>query len=118
MQLLRSSSLLARLILAWFVLTMGIAIASPIVHPKAMELICSASGNMKLIAVGEDGSELSHHTLDCPMCMATTLPPDIVTARFEHPQPLAHALTKVAVAHIASAVGAPLPPRGPPAFTL
>lgn len=117
MQLLRSSSLLARLVLAWFVMAMGVAIASPIANPKSMELLCSASGNMKLIVIGEDGTELSQRTLDCPMCMAITLPPDVITPRFEHPQPLAHALTRVAVAHIASAVGAPLPPRGPPTIT-
>ncbi|RYE42230.1 MAG: DUF2946 domain-containing protein [Hyphomicrobiales bacterium] len=115
MQFLRSSSLLARLILAWFVMTMGIAIASPIVHPEAMELVCSASGNMKLIAIGDDGIEQSHHTLDCPMCMGITLPPHIASARFVQPQPLAHALHKFSVAHIASVAGAPLPPRGPPA---
>lgn len=118
MHFLRTSSALARLVLAWFVLTMGVAVASPIVHPRAMELLCSASGNMKLIVVGEDGTEQSHHTLDCPMCMATTLPSPVVVARFEAPQPLAHALTKATAAHIASAVGAPLPPRGPPAFAL
>lgn len=115
MQFLRMSRLLARLILAWFVVTMGIAVASPIVHPKAMELLCSASGTMKLIAIGEDGAEQSHHTLDCPMCMAITPPAHIASTRLEPPQPLAHALHKFSVAHIASVAGAPLPPRGPPA---
>jgi hypothetical protein len=115
MQFLRSVPLLSRLILAWFVMTMGIAIASPIVHPEAMELVCSASGTMKLIAIGDDGIEQSHHTLDCPMCMGIALPAGIVSVRFEQPQPLAHALHKFNVAHIASVAGAPLPPRGPPA---
>jgi len=31
------------------------------------------------------------------------------------PQPLAHALLPAVAAHIAALVGAPLPPRGPPA---
>ena len=118
MHCLRSSSWLARLILAWFVLTVGVAMASPIVHPKAMELVCSGTGNLTLIALGEDGAELSHQTLDCSMCQSPTLPPCSVSVRFAHVQPLAHALKKAAIAHIASTVGAPLPPRGPPARLL
>lgn len=119
MQRLRSSSLLARLILAWFVLTVGVAIASPIVHPQAMELICTTGGVAKLVVLDEDGQQASsatHHTLDCPLCLqlSSTLP---LQQGAEHQsQPLAHVLQKAVAATIAALVGAPLPPRGPPIF--
>ena len=39
MQALRNASFLARLVLAWFALAIGVAVASPIVKPKSMELL-------------------------------------------------------------------------------
>src|SRR5690606_37534878 len=45
MQMLRNSRFLARLVMAWFMLTLGIAVASPIVHPQAMEVVCTSSGS-------------------------------------------------------------------------
>jgi hypothetical protein len=118
MQLLRRSTLLARLVLAWFVLAMGVAIASPIVQPQAMELVCTASGGVKLVALGDDAQDGAavHHTLDCPMCLAATLPLAPHKAPCASPQPLAHALQPLVAAHIAALVGAPLPPRGPPSL--
>ena len=75
LQTIRSLRWLARLVLAWFVLSIGVAVASPLVNPQAMELICSGSGAIKLLVKTDDGAkEMSSHT-------------------------------------------APLPPRGPPAFS-
>jgi hypothetical protein len=119
MQRLRSSSLLARLILAWFVLTVGVAVASPVVHPQAMELICTTGGSAKLVSLDEDGqpaSAASHHALDCPLCLQWSTPVPQEQATAYHPEPLAHALQTAVAATIAALVGAPLPPRGPPAF--
>lgn len=117
---LRRSVLLARLVLAWFVLALSVAVASPMAQPLAMELVCSASGGVKLIAVGDssdDATPAGHHVLDCPMCLVATPPPPPHKARLAPPQPLAHALQPIAAAHIAALVGAPLPPRGPPSFS-
>ncbi|RCW63114.1 DUF2946 family protein [Pseudorhodoferax soli] len=119
MQSLRRSTLLARLVLAWFVLAMGVAVASPLVQPQAMELVCTASGGVKLVALGDGGAKdgaAVHHTLDCPMCLAATLPAAPYPAPCAAPQPLAHALQPSVAAHIAALVGAPLPPRGPPSL--
>ena len=117
MHALRHSVLLTRLVLAWFVLAVGVALAAPVVAPKAMELVCSAGGEMRLVAIGEDGAgdgASPHHSLDCPMCLAATAPPPQASVRSEPVQPLAHALQPIFAAHIAALVGAPLPPRGPP----
>lgn len=116
MHILRTSPMLARLLLAWFVLTLGVAGASPIVHPKAMELVCSVGGSMKIVVAGEDGqsAEMGQHTLDCSLCLATAVPFPLTIAPLEVVQPLAHALRPLVAAHIAALVGAPLPARGPP----
>lgn len=116
MHALRTSSLLARLVLAWFVLTVGAAIASPIVHPQALQLVCATGATVKLMVVGEDGAatDLGHHSLDCALCLGASAPPPPVQQPAQHHEPLAHALTPIVAASIAAIVGAPLPARGPP----
>lgn len=117
MHALRTSSLLARLILAWFVLTVGAAIASPIVHPQALQVVCTTGSTAKLVVVvGEDGgaTELGQHTLDCAMCLGASAPPPPAQQHALRHEPLAHALTPPVAATIAAIVGAPLPARGPP----
>lgn len=120
MHALRNSVSLARLVMAWFALTLGLAIASPLVHPQAMELVCTAGGSVKLVVVnGEEGPAVSaQHSLDCPLCLAVTLPPAHVSPSWAQPQPLGRALQPIVSARIASLVGAPLPPRGPPLLLL
>lgn len=116
----RTSLLLTRLILAWFVLTVGVAIASPIIHPQSLELVCTTGSAAKLVQTGDfdDGSgaaDISHHTLDCPACLHLTAPPPPdYPALNNRQQALAHALQPTLAAIIAALVGAPLPPRGPP----
>lgn len=114
---LRSSTALARLVMAWFVLALGVAVASPIVAPQSMQVVCSAGGAMKLVVAGEDGqATASAHTLDCALCLVTGAPGPRAVVQPDLPQPLAYALRPMAAAHIAALVGAPLPPRGPPHF--
>lgn len=116
MHALRTSLTLARLILAWFALTLGVAVASPLVQPHQMELVCAEDGGVKLVVVGEDGqaAPVGHHSLDCPMCLPVMVPAPVFSLDAAMPHPLAHALRPVAAAHIAALVGAPLPARGPP----
>jgi hypothetical protein len=118
MHVLRTSSIFARLVLAWFVLTLGVAGASPIVHPQMMP-ICSADGGVRFIAIGDDGQpvNVSQHTLDCSLCFAATVPLPAVPSLPATPQPLTHTLAQAASTHVVVApVGAPLPPRGPPSL--
>ena len=118
LQTLRSLRWLARLVLAWFVLSIGVAVASPLVHPQVMELVCSNSGAIKLLVKTDDGAqEMSGHTLDCPLCAHVGPPPPVAQADLPVAHPLAHALQPIPAAHIAARTAAPLPPRGPPAFS-
>ncbi len=118
LQTLRSLRWLARSVLAWFVLSIGVAVASPLVSPQSMELICSGSGAIKLLVKTDDGvQEASGHTLDCPLCAQVSAPPPASQAQVPMVHPLAHALRPIPAAHIAARTAAPLPPRGPPALS-
>ncbi|MBT3068533.1 DUF2946 family protein [Rhodoferax sp. U11-2br] len=67
--------------LVWFALSIGVAVAAPVVNPQALMLICSAAGSVKFVAqsTGDnpDGapSGMQGHTLDCVMCLPVGAPP-------------------------------------------
>lgn len=114
---LRRLHWLARLVLAWFVLTIGVAVASPMGNLQAMELICTGSGAFKLLIKTDDGvKEAPGHTLDCPVCAQVGAPPPASLAALPVVHPLAHALRPLSAAHIVARTAGPLPPRGPPAL--
>lgn len=104
--------------LVWFVLSVSVAIASPMVNPKTMDLVCSSSGGMKLVVTGDDDASASSHTLDCPLCASIGAPPPALKTQLVQPSPLAHALLPTRAAHIAAATAPPLPSRGPPDISL
>jgi hypothetical protein len=115
---LRHVRWLTRLVLAWFVLSIGVAVASPLVNPQAMELICSGAGAIKVLIKTDGGAKERYgHTLDCPLCAPVGAPPIASQATLPVVHPLAHALRPIPAAHIAARTAAPLPPRGPPAFS-
>ena len=118
MQTLRNAHLLTRFVLVWFALFIGVAIASPLVKPQAMELICSSMGVMKLQIQGDDGStDFGVKTLDCPLCATSSAPPPAASLVAEPVQPLAYVLRSIPAAIIAALTAAPPPARGPPAFS-
>lgn len=114
---LRTRPFLVRLLLAWFICALGVAAAAPMVQPRTMEIVCSAAAGAHLVVIDEDGKAdpAGQHPLDCSLCLNVTAPPVAHADPAPAPQPLAHALQPLVAAHIASLVGAPLPPRGPPA---
>lgn len=126
MHRLRTTPFLARLVLAWFLGVVGLAGAAPLIHPQSLELVCGASGAVKLVVVsaaGEDESSnrtqaLGPHGLDCTLCLQLqapppSLPPVALSRAVPHPVPVP---LQVRV-FTASWHGAPLPARGPPGFT-
>lgn len=133
----RPSPLLSRLIVAWFVLALGVFSASHRGVSGQLVPVCSSANGFQVVMVlmvplapqaagdlgpvvgasfdahSDDGSAAGH-LKDCPLCAGAALPMPQQPLLAAHAQPLAHALTPVAAAHIAALVGAPLPPRGPP----
>lgn len=116
MNALRTLSVLRLWVLAWFVASMGVAMASPLVNPQSIEVICSGAGTIKLLVQTDDGSvDMGSMGMDCPLCSIAGAPPSVPTAFIPLPQPLAHAVQPVQAARIAAITAAPLPARGPPA---
>lgn len=116
MQTLCHFTFISRLVLAWFVLSLGVAVASPIVKPQDILLVCSGSGAMKVLVQSDDGSttELASNAMDCPLCAPMGAPPPMANMAVQPAQPLAYALQSIPSAHIAARTAAPLPARGPP----
>jgi hypothetical protein len=131
MQTLRNAHLLARLVLVWFVLFVGVSVASPMVSPQSSQMVCSAMGGMKMVSADDgvnggangdadggagDTVKLSSN-MDCPLCAQFSAPPSPVVFSFDTTSALAHALRPIPSAHIAWLTGSPLPPRGPPVLS-
>ncbi len=117
LQSLRQARALAFGVLAWFVLSLGVAIASPVVRPQALTLVCSAAGAVKLVAGNDEGTaaSASHHALDCVLCLALGAPPaDTIGLQTPLLAP-ALALAYAPAAFVPWRSAAPLPARGPPA---
>ena len=118
MKALRHVALLHRLVLAWFVLSLGVAVAAPVVHPQAVELVCSSVGMVKLIVHTDDGAQdvgQAGSAMDCPLCTLGGVPPAIVSFKIAMPLPLGRSLQSIPAARLAAATASPLPARGPPA---
>lgn len=107
---------LARWVLLCFALSLGVAIASPLTHPQAMELVCSSAGAVKLLVTAPDGSiQVVSQMGDCPLCITVGAPPPApASTRVEPPPALSYAQRSMPAAHTAYATAAPLPARGPP----
>lgn len=116
MHALRTSTTWKCLVLAWFLSTLGVAVASPLIHPQSTQVVCAAEGSVRIILVDGDGQSVQagQHALDCSLCLQATLPLPVARVVPPTPQPLAHALKPIVAAGIASRIGAPLPARGPP----
>jgi hypothetical protein len=114
----RNAIQITRLVLVWFALSVGVAIASPVLNPKGMDMVCTGTGMMKLVVQGDDDSVVSAKSMDCPLCMSISAPPPQFNTTLTQPSPLAHAVQPIAAAHIAAITAPPLPSRGPPALFL
>ncbi len=113
----RNSRLVAALVLLWFVAFLGSAIASTVAHPDSLQVVCSATGGMKFVDIGDDGQPKVSGSADCPLCISVmTPPPPPHAALFDTRSPLAYALQAIPAAHIAFVTAPPLPSRGPPSF--
>lgn len=103
--------------LVWFVLVLGVAAASPLVQPRALQLVCSAAGAVLVDTEGAAVPSGSVHTLDCALCLLANTPPRTASALPK----AAIALVGVSVQRVSDPVlsrhGAPLPARGPPTLS-
>jgi hypothetical protein len=78
LQSLREARSIVRWMLLCFALSIGVAVAAPLLNPQPVELVCTATGNVKLVPVGEGSastSPASDHALHCVLCLPFGAPP-------------------------------------------
>ena len=114
---LRNTPWLARLALLWFAVTLGVAVASPMVSPQEDVMICSAAG-MYTLVLQDDGSVSTSPSpgMHCPLCVVGGAPPAYVQGVVDTAAPLGRMLQSIPAARIAALTAAPPPSRGPPVF--
>lgn len=113
---LRTTRLLARAVLLWWCLALGLATAAPLVQAQGSRMVCSASGMVMRVDAGT-GAPASQgtHQLDCALCLVTGAPAPRAQTDFSVPiRPLASAASAAPKPH-AWRSAAPPPGRGPPA---
>lgn len=116
LQSLRNAPWLARLALLWFALTLGVAVASPMVNPQEELVICSSAGMVK-VKLNADGSLSTEPSADvhCPLCLVgVAAPPGCANLQATPPQALRDVLNHVVGGHLAAATAALPPARAPP----
>ena len=109
---------LPRWMLAWFLLSLGVAFASPLIRPRSMELVCSSAGAITVIVHTDEGLlEETPMAMDCPLCVVSGAPPPAIASHLPGPLPLGHSVQSIPSARIAAATAAPMPARGPPSLS-
>lgn len=119
MQSLRNAQYLGRLALLWFALYLGAAVASPLMAPQVLDGVCRGFAVATTALKDGDGSPAAlKMAMDCPLCASSVgLPPPALSLNAAPAQPLAYATWPIPAARIAALTAAPLPARGPPAFS-
>ncbi len=104
--------------LVWFALVLGVAAASPLVQPRALQLVCSVEGAV-LVDTGDGTTQASRaHTLDCALCLLANGPPGAAPLQVLPPAEMATTASAPRVSEpVLALLGAPLPARGPPVLS-
>ena len=113
MQTLRNARLLGRLVILWLVLSLGAAVASPLLKPVSMHVVCSAAG--AAIVFHDDALRSNNPSgLHCPLCLPLSAPPPVVL-QFSPPQiELSIAQSTRESAKLQIPLGKPWQARAPP----
>lgn len=114
---LRNAPWLAHVALLWFALTLGVAVASPMVNPQQELVICTSAGMVKVV-LNADGSISTSPSgeASCPLCVVGGAPPSFVSVVIPPAQPLGRVLQSIPAARHAAATAALPPSCGPPSF--
>lgn len=116
LQTLRQSRSLLRWMLLGFCLSLGVAVASPVLHPQSVSLVCTAAGSVKLVstdgAASADAAP-SAHLLDCVLCLPAGLAAPQALA-LQLPQDLRHVWRSAAVPAVRWHAAYIRPARDPP----
>jgi hypothetical protein len=112
MHRLRHARHFAAVALAWFVLSLGIALLAPAMSGAyLLEDICSVDAN------GQDGSGPPDHVVHCPACVNTAAPPPAGVVAAVHLHAPAAAPLPAAEMPLPAPPPAPWTARGPPSLS-
>lgn len=116
---------MARLALTWFVLSLGVAVAAPLLQTQDYLVVCSSNGMYQLLRDSEqvndhDATQRPGSTLKCPLCIPLDAPPDLLgQPRQTLILSAACAIRQIQTASpLSTLCAAPLPARGPPGHSL
>ncbi|HRO52236.1 MAG TPA: hypothetical protein PK043_03665 [Alicycliphilus sp.] len=117
MDFLRLLNRQRRWIVAWFFLSLGAALAAPMVQARTMELVCTGGNGLSLVVHSNDGKAAPDTLgMDCPLCLlGASAPPPV--RPLPQAAPLPHyTFAPPSVAHALPPMAAPPPARAPPVF--
>lgn len=112
---LRTSHRTVRLALLWFALTLGAAVASPVIHPQTELVVCTGVGLQKVL-INADGSVSSSTDsgISCPLCVMGDAPPPVTYSGVAAVYATGQAVPIAPVAPAVTFTATPPPARGPP----
>lgn len=118
MQVQHAAKSLRLWVLAWFVLALSAATASPLLKPQAFETVCSGNGTVQLVIhTDRDGLvPVGSTSLDCPLCLAADAPPAAATAPQVFTAPASRAPAAVPDQSVFANARTRPPARAPPFF--
>jgi hypothetical protein len=114
---LRSTRALARAVLLWWCLALGLAAAAPLAQAQKSRMVCSAAG-MVMLVDADSGAPVGQgaHGLDCVLCLLTGAPPPASQSALFSPTPPQAVAAHAGLDALAWRSAAPPPGRGPPAL--
>ncbi|WP_342618592.1 DUF2946 domain-containing protein [Rhodoferax sp. GW822-FHT02A01] len=104
----------ARYVLVWFVLSVGVSVASPFVAPRLLTLVCTSAG-AQVIEQGQSAPSTSSATWDCPACVNFIGPVASFSIHLPAAVPYQPSLPMRLEIHTKPVSAAPPPSRAPPA---
>lgn len=115
LHILRTTPSLARAVLLWWCLALGLAAAAPLAQAQSSRMVCSAAG-MVMLVDADTGAPASQgtHNLDCALCLFTGAPPPAAQTPLFSPTPIVARVAFAGPSALAWRSAAPPPGRGPP----
>ena len=112
----RTLRYLARLVMVWYVLFVGVSVLAATLRPQTVGVVCSSMGPMKVVVQSEGGDAQVRASMDCPLCAHATpaLPPPTVANLAHVPDARSHIVQRLPEAVLTARTAPPLPSRGPP----
>ena len=110
---------LARLVLVWYVLFVGVSVLASTLSPRTLEVVCSSMGVMKVVVGGDEGSPELRTSMDCPLCAQASpaLPPPSLATLAHMPDACGHNVQRLPAAVLLARTAPPMPSRGPPVLS-